>query len=262
MSDNPLKTWLEHDEQILRLQLTRPKANIIDAEMIDALSASLATYATDERLMAVVLGAEGPHFSFGASVEEHLPDQCAAMLKKINALVMQMLEFPVPIVAAVQGQCLGGGLELACAASSIIAAPDAMLGQPEISLAVIAPAASCLLPERIGQAQAEMLLLSGKSIDAERAKKIGLVDEVSESPTDAALAWIDENIIGKSASSLRIALAAARHDYVERVRIKLDTVEKMYIDILMQTKDPVEGLTAFLEKRNPAWENTTGGADL
>ncbi|MCH8303353.1 MAG: cyclohexa-1,5-dienecarbonyl-CoA hydratase [Proteobacteria bacterium] len=261
MTDTPLKTWLERDQQILRLQLARPKANIIDAEMIDALSASLASHAADDRLMAVVLDAEGPHFSFGASVKEHLPDQCAAMLKKINALIMQMLEYPVPIVAAVQGQCLGGGLELACAASPIIAAPDAMLGQPEISLAVIAPAASCLLPERIGQAQAEMLLLSGKSIDAERAKLIGLVDEVSEAPTEAALAWIDENIIGKSASSLRIALSAVRHDAVERIRVRLDAVEKVYIDTLMQTKDPLEGLNAFLEKRDPVWENTKAEAD-
>ena len=261
MSDTPLRTWLERDEQILRLQLARPKANIIDGGMIAALSASLARHAADTRLMAVVLDADGPHFSFGASVEEHLPDQCAEMLKKINALIMQMVEFPVPIVAAVQGQCLGGGLEIACATSAIIAAPDAMLGQPEISLAVIAPAASCMLPERISQAQAEMLLLSGKSIDAERAKQIGLVDEVSEAPTDAALAWVDENLIGKSASSLRIALTAARRDYIERIRTELRIVEKMYLDVLMQTKDPVEGLNAFLEKREPVWENASKGAD-
>jgi cyclohexa-1,5-dienecarbonyl-CoA hydratase len=182
------------------------------------------------------------------------------MLKKINALIMQMVEYPVPIVAAVQGQCLGGGLELACASTLIIAAPDAMLGQPEISLAVIAPAASCLLPERISQAQAEMLLLSGKSIDAERAKQIGLVDEVSDAPAEAALAWIDENIIGKSASSLRIAFRAARRDYIERVRSELKIIEKMYLDKLMKTKDPVEGLKAFLEKRDPVWENATKGA--
>jgi cyclohexa-1,5-dienecarbonyl-CoA hydratase len=261
MSDTPLKTWLERDEQILRLQLARPKANIIDAEMIHALSASLTDHAASERLMAVVLDADGPHFSFGASVEEHLPDQCGEMLRNINALIMQMVEYPVPIVAAIQGQCLGGGLEVACAANSIIAAPDAMLGQPEISLAVIAPAASSLLPERIGQAQAEMLLLSGKSIDADRAKQIGLVDEVSEAPTEAALAWVDENIIGKSATSLRIALNAARRDYIERVRSEIKIVEKMYLDILMKTKDPVEGLNAFIEKRDPVWENATKGAD-
>jgi len=180
MTDSPLNAWLERDEQILRLQLARPKANIIDAEMIDALSSALHEHSGDERLLAVILDAEGPHFSFGASVEEHLPEQCAGMLRKINSLVMQIIRYPVPVIAAVQGQCLGGGLEVVCAASPIFATPDAQLGQPEISLAVIAPAASCLLPERVGQAQAEMLLLSGESIDALGARKIGLVDEISD----------------------------------------------------------------------------------
>jgi cyclohexa-1,5-dienecarbonyl-CoA hydratase len=261
MSDSPLNIWLERDGQVLRLQLARPKANIIDAEMIDALAAALETYVADKRLMAVVLDAEGPNFSFGASVEEHLPEQCAGMLRKINSLIMQMIEYPVPIIAAVQGQCLGGGLEVVCAASPIIAAPDAQMGQPEISLAVIAPAASCLLPERIGQAQAELMLFSGKAIDAQRAKIIGLVDEVSEAPGEAAVAWIDDNIIGKSATSMRIAVKAARHDYAVRIRKKLDTVEKMYVEELMKTKDPVEGLNAFLQKRKPVWEIDPDGAN-
>ncbi len=261
MTDGPLKTWLERDDQLLRLRLARPKANIIDAQMIDALSAALNTHVHDKRLLAVVLDAEGPHFSFGASVEEHLPDQCADMLARLNSLIIQMIEFPVPIVAVVQGQCLGGGLELVCAASPIFAAPDAQLGQPEISLAVIAPAATCLLPERIGQAQTEMLLFSGKSIDAQRAKAIGLVDEVKESPTEAALAWVDESIIGKSASSLRIAVTSVRQDYIKRIRARLEVVERMYVEELMQTKDPVEGLNAFLEKRKPVWEDAPEGAD-
>ncbi len=261
MTDGPLKSWLERDEQVLRLQLAKPKANIIDAAMIDAVSGALESHTADLRMLAVVLDAEGPNFSFGASVEEHLPGQCAGMLKKLHALIMQMIEYPVPIIAAVHGQCLGGGLEVACASSHIIAAPDTRLGQPEISLAVFAPAASCLLPERIGQSQAEMLLLSGQSVDAEKARQTGLVDEVSDEPTEAALAWIDANIIGKSASSLRIAVTAARHDYIARVREKLQAVEALYLNELMKTSDAVEGLNAFLEKRKPVWENTVKGAD-
>ena len=261
MTDGPLRYWLERDNQVLRMQLARPKANIVDAEMIDALSAALESHITDKRMMAVMLDAAGPNFSYGASVEEHLPEQCAGMLKKLHSLIVQMIAYPVPIAAAVQGQCLGGGLEVACAASLIIAAPDARFGQPEISLAVFAPAASCLLPERVGQSQAEMLLLSGQSVDAERARQIGLIDTVSDEPAEAALAWIGENIIGKSASSLRIAVAAARHDYIARVTEKLQTVEAMYLDELMRTNDPVEGLNAFLEKRKPVWENDVTGAD-
>jgi len=260
MTDSPLKFWLERDDQVLRLQLARPKANIIDAAMIEALSAALESHVAEPRMLAVILDADGPNFSFGASVEEHLPGQCAGMLRKLHALIMQMIEYPVPVIAAVHGQCIGGGLEVACAASLIIAAPDTKLGQPEISLGVFAPAASCLLPERVGQSQAEMLLLSGRSIDAERARQIGLVDEVSDAPVDAALAWIDKNLIGKSASSLRIAVAAARHDYVARIREKLASVEAMYLDELMSTNDAVEGLNAFIEKRKPAWENDLTGA--
>jgi len=261
MSDGPLKSWLEADGRVLRLQLARPKANIIDASMIDALSIALDGYIAEPRLMAAVLDAEGPNFSFGASVEEHLPEQCAGMLDKLNALLTLMIEYPVPIVAAINGHCLGGGLEVACAASRIIAARNASLGQPEISLAVFAPAASCFLPERIGQSQAEMLLLSGNSVDAKTALQIGLIDEISDDPTEAALTWIDANLIGKSASSLRIAVAAARHDYVARIKEKLATVTAMYLDDLMKTGDALEGLTAFLEKRKPVWENNSKGAD-
>ena len=261
MSDSPLKSWLERDGQVLRLQLARPKANIVDAAMIDALSAALDSHIAESRLMAVVLDADGPNFSFGASVEEHLPAQCAGMLDKLNALLARMLDCPVPIIAAVKGHCLGGGLELACAAGRIVAAPGAKLGQPEISLAVIAPAASCLLPERIGQSQAEALLLSGNSVDAHAALEMGLVDDISDDPAQAAMAWIDANLIGKSATSLRIAVHAARYDYVTRVKKKLATVTAMYLDDLMKTKDAVEGLEAFLEKRKPVWENDAKGAE-
>ncbi|MDH3545868.1 MAG: cyclohexa-1,5-dienecarbonyl-CoA hydratase [Gammaproteobacteria bacterium] len=261
MTEAPVNAWMERDGQVLRVQLTRPKANIIDAAMIGALGAALDSYAAEPRLVAAVLDAAGPNFSFGASVQEHLPEQCAAMLDKLHALIMQMIEFPVPIVAAVNGQCLGGGLEVACAASRIIAASDASLGQPEISLAVFAPAASCLLPERVGQVHAEALLLSGNSIDAQTARKIGLIDAISDEPADAALAWIDDNLIGKSASSLRIAVVAARHDYAARMREKLATVTAMYVNELMQTPDALEGLHAFLEKRKPVWQNDRRGAN-
>lgn len=259
MSESPVKTWMQRNGQVLRLQLHRPKANIVDAEMIAALGSELNRHAAEPRMVAAVLDAAGPNFSFGASVQEHLPEQCEAMLNKLHTLLLQMIEFPVPIVAAVNGQCLGGGLELACAASRIVASPDAKLGQPEISLAVFAPAASCLLPERVGQAQAEALLLSGASIDAETAASIGLIDAIDDAPVDAALSWIDDNLIGKSASSLRLAVTAARHDYAARIRDKLAYVTAMYLNELMQTPDALEGLHAFLEKRTPGWTHDRQG---
>ncbi len=255
MADSPLKVWFDRDGKLLRLRLARPKANIIDAAMIAALDAACAEHLDNADLLAVLLDHEGPHFSFGASVEEHLPGQCAAMLKGLHGLIRKMVVAPVPILVAVRGQCLGGGLEVAAAGSRIYAAPGAHLGQPEIKLAVFAPAASCLLPERIGQARAEDLLTSGRSVAAEEAVAMGLVDAVAEDPEAAALAYFDAHLASLSASSLRLAVQAARFGYGKRVGRKLDTVERLYLETLMQTGDAVEGLTAFVEKRAPEWRN-------
>ncbi len=251
----PLKVWVERDGRLLRLRLNRPKANIVDAEMIAALDGALAQHADNTGLTAILLDAEGPHFSFGASVEEHLPEQCAAMLETLHALIRRMVECPVPILVAINGQCLGGGLEVALAGHLLFAAPEASLGQPEIKIGVFAPAASCLLPERIGQAQAEDLLYSGRSISGAEAAAIGLVNEAAADPQAAALAWFDAHLADKSASSLRRAVKAARAGFAERISAKLETVERLYTDDLMASRDALEGLTAFIDKRPAKWEH-------
>src|SRR5512140_3640391 len=102
---SPLKDWLEHDGALLRLRLARPKANIVDAAMIAALSGAFVAYRGHPGLRAVLLDAEGPHFSFGASVQEHLPESCAAMLASLHGLIMQMVEVPAPILVSVRGPC-------------------------------------------------------------------------------------------------------------------------------------------------------------
>jgi cyclohexa-1,5-dienecarbonyl-CoA hydratase len=250
-----LKVWLERDGALLRLRLARPKANLIDAEMIDALGAAFSTYEKNPGLLAALIDHEGPHFSFGASVEEHLPERCEQMLKSLHALLGRMLEWPRPILMAVRGQCLGGGLEFAAAGSLIFATPEAQLGQPEIKLGVFAPAASVLLPLRIGQARAEDLLLSGRTISALQAAAWGLVHEVADDPAAQALGWFDKHLAGKSAASLELAMRAAREPFAELARARLDDVETLYLEKLMSTRDANEGLKAFIEKRQPRWEH-------
>jgi cyclohexa-1,5-dienecarbonyl-CoA hydratase len=251
----PLQVWREHGDSLLRLRLNRPKANIVDAAMIAALSEALATHAGGDGLTAVLLDAEGPHFSFGASVEEHLPERCADMLSGLHDLIRQMLDFPVPILVAIKGQCLGGGLELAAAGHLLFATADAQLGQPEIKLGVFAPAASCLLPERIGQGAAEDLLYSGRSISGEEAFRLRLVNEVADDPEAAALAYFDAYLAPLSASSLRFAVKAARAEFSARVSARLDAVERLYLDGLMSTGDALEGLNAFIARRPAKWVN-------
>lgn len=249
---SPLKVWIEAEGRLLRLRLNRPKANLIDAGMIAALDRSFADHLDNPLLAAVLLDAEGPHFSFGASVEEHRADQCAQMLDQFHRLILRMVESPVPILVAVHGQCLGGGLEVALAGHFLFAAPDAALGQPEMKLGVFAPAASCLLPELIGPARALDLLLSGRSISGMQAAEMGFCTSAAD-PASAALAYFQEHLSSKSASSLRHAVKAARGDYCARVRSKLASVERRYLDELMRTHDAVEGIEAFIAKRAVQW---------
>jgi cyclohexa-1,5-dienecarbonyl-CoA hydratase len=251
----PLTVWLEADGRLLRLRLSRPKANLVDAGMIAALGAALAEHLPAPRLTGVLIDADGPNFSFGASVEEHLPEQCAAMLAALHGLLRQMIESPVTILVAVHGRCLGGGLELALAGHLLFVHPAAELGQPEMRLGVFAPAASCLLPELIGTQRASELLLSGRSVSGVEAAATGLALQSAEAPSEAALAWFSAQLLPKSASSLRHAVYAARCDYARRVVAKLAEVEQRYLGGLMQTRDAVEGLTAFIAKRNPQWEH-------
>ncbi len=251
----PLEIWLDRDEALLRLRLDRPKANLIDSTMIVSLAQAFAAYAEPGEVRAALIDAEGPHFSFGASVEEHLPDKCAEMLSSYHDLLKVMLEWPRPILVAVRGQCLGGGLELALAGSLIFASRDAKFGQPEIKLGVFAPAASCLLPLRIGQAAAEDLLFSGRSIDVAEAKALGLVQAVADDPEAAALAYFDTHLATKSASSLAWAVDAVRESFVPQVERRIAHVERVYLNHLMQTHDANEGLAAFLAKRAPKWEH-------
>ena len=252
---SPVKIALERDGALLRLTLARPKANLVDAAMIAALHAALREHRGRHGLRAALLTAEGPHFSFGASVEEHLPARCAAMLASLHAMLLAMLEFPVPILVAVRGQCLGGGLEVALAGGPIFAAPDATLGQPEMNLGVFAPAASCLLPYRVSHAAAEDLLLSGRSLTGTDAKALGLVEVIADDPQAAALAYFDTHLAPKSAAALACAITAVRAPLVANVRRRLDELVDLYVGTLMKTRDANEGIAAFLARRQPRWEH-------
>ena len=239
---------------MLRLRLDRPKANLVDMECAEAIHGALGAHIGDSGLLAVLVDHAGPHFSYGASIPEHLPDRCAAMLEGMHRMILAMVEFPLPILVAVRGLCLGGGLELASAGHLLFAAPDSKLGQPEIKLAVFAPSASCLLPERMGQARADDLLISGRTVTGTEAQAMGLVTATADDPEAAALAYFDQYLGGLSAPALRCAVQAARMGYGQRIREKLARIEELYLQDLMAKLDPVEGLTAFMAKRPPVWK--------
>jgi len=240
---------------VQRIVLATPKANILDAAKMTALTEAFEEARADRDLKAIVIEGEGDHFSFGASVPEHLPGKFEEMIPAFHDMFRRLLDASVFTVAAVRGQCLGGGLELAAFCQRVVASPTAKLGQPEIVLGVIAPIASVILPERMGRPAGEDLCLTGRIIGAEEALARSLVDEIADDPADAALAWIRQHLLPRSASSLRLAVRAARAGWAERFLAALAETERLYLEELMATGDAVEGLQSFLEKRAPVWRN-------
>jgi cyclohexa-1,5-dienecarbonyl-CoA hydratase len=160
------------------------------------------------------------------------------------------------VLAAVRGQCLGGGLELVSLCHRVFAARDARLGQPEIVLGVFAPVASLLLADRVGRGAADDLCLSGRSVTADEALAMRLVDEVVDGdPAEAALGWARTHLLPKSASSLRYAVRASRAEQRARLATELPRLERLYLDGLMSTADAIEGLQAFVERRPAVWRD-------
>lgn len=253
-----IKVDYTHSNSVARIILDDGKGNILDKIMMSELNELLDSFAEKKDLKLITIEGAGKHFSFGASVEEHTKENAAEMLEQFHKIFYSIIELSVPALVKISGQCLGGGLELALACNFIFADKSAKLGQPEILLGVFAPPASLLLPMKIGNALAEELLITGKSITAEEGKNIGLINEVFESreEMDKTLdEWIDKNILGKSASSLRFAVKAARSSFNKKIEEMLPRLEDMYLNSLMETEDANEGINSFLEKRKPVWKN-------
>ena len=244
------------DGQALRVVLNAPKANVLDGVMMGEINALLDDCEQRPELKLLCFVGEGKHFSFGASVPDHVKEKAPAMLEAFHGMFLRLVELAIPTAAAVCGQCLGGGMELATFCNRVVAHPGAALGQPEIQLAVLPPVASIVLPLRAGQGVADDIILTGRSVSGEEALEMGLVDALADDPLAAVEAWAAEHLAKKSAAALRFAVRSARWHFNANMTRELKRVEKLYLEELMETHDANEGLGSFLEKRRPQWTNS------
>lgn len=237
--------------------LFNEKGNIVTAEMVDALRAALEGLSNNPDLKLISLEGAGADFSFGASIPEHAPDRISEVLPAMHGLIDDLLDVPAVTAAVVRGRCLGGGFELALACDFIFAADDAVFGLPEISLGVFPPAASALLPLRIGSSRSTRAILTGETTAAPAWRDSGLLALVvpSDRLTEEVDHWFATHLAPKSAAALRHAAAAARMELCARVRDTLPALERLYLDDLMRTHDAAEGVAAFLARRPPSWKN-------
>lgn len=256
MGTGPLTVEPLEGGAIWRAAIGGSKGNVLDAPVMAALADLFRNAAASTHLKVICLEGQGAHFSFGASVAEHRPPFVEAMLAGFHGALLAMLDSAVPVLAAVRGQCLGGGLEIVSLCHRVFAARDARLGQPEIVLGVFAPVASIVLADRVGRGAADDLCLSGRSTTAVEALAMRLVDELVEGdPAEAAIAWARTHLLSKSASSLRYAVRACRAGLRARLAAELPAIERLYLDGLMSTADAPEGLSAFVERRRAVWRD-------
>ena len=235
--------------------LDAPPLNILTLPLLRELRARLDELAGEDALRVLVLRAAGKHFSAGASVEEHLPDQVGEMIPEFMDTVQALHDFPLPVVAAVHGRCLGGAFELVLAADLIVASEGALLGFPEIQLGVFPPAACVQLRALCFRQLAAELIYTGDPQRAASLVEAGLIRRVVP---DASLleevTTLAQRIARGSAAALRTtkrALLAASPGMTDA----MGRVTRIYLDDLMATSDAVEGLTSFVEKRRPEWSH-------
>ena len=237
------------------ITLGHPTGNIITVDVLQGLLAALEPLQDRPHLKLLTMTGAGGDFSFGASIPEHAPDQIRRALPIAHDAIRALLSVPAVTAAVVRGRCLGGGFELALACDFVFAEASATLGLPEVALGVFPPAASALLPARIGTARATDAIVTGAVRPASDWSRSGVVSTVTrDGDLDPEVdRWFATYLAPRSAAALRYTTAAARFSLARHVSAVLPDLERLYLDDLMQTTDGLEGIAAFLQKRAPRW---------
>jgi len=249
---------LEVADAVATMRLDRPKLNPLDAAMQEEIRAAAHEAADRDDVRAVVIYGGPNVFAAGADIKEMADMSYADMARhsgKLQSAFTAVASIPKPVVAAVTGYALGGGCELALCADRRVAADEAKMGQPEITLGIIPGAGGTQrLSRLVGPSKAKDIIFTGRFVEADEALRIGLVDEVvaADAVYDTAIAWA-----GQFASGPAYALRAAKEAIDHGLGVDLDTgleIERTQFAGLFATEDRTIGMRAFLGKAKPAFE--------
>ena len=242
---------VEVDGQVATIRLDRPKMNALNAQVRDEIAAAAAEVSGDDAIRAAIIYGGERVFAAGADIKEMAPLGVAEMASYAAALqsaLNHVAAIPKPVIAAITGYALGGGLELALCADFRVLGAGAKIGQPEILLGVIPGAGGTQrLARLVGPAKAKDLVFTGRHVGAEEALEIGLADAVVPDdevyPTAVAMAR-------KLAAGPPLALAAAKRAIDEGLDGTLAAglqLESRLFAELFDTEDQKTGMASFLE---------------
>ncbi len=243
-------------DDVAYLELNNPPVNIMSAALMDHMSGLLETIGADNSLKAVAITAAGKAFCAGADVGEHRPENAAAMIASFGRLFRKFDALEIPVVMAVGGAAMGAGFELILMADVLLAAEKAKFGQPEIRLGFFAPVGVVVLPELVGRAKAMEITCTGRVYTAAEMAHMGLASKVvpPEELNDALEATL-KDFRAASPLVLRLNSRTLKSGRDGSFADKLAHAEKVFLEELMTSADPVEGIEAFYGKRAPEWRN-------
>ena len=242
---------LEFGDGVVTLTLNQPPVNALDASLVAELHASVSAIAADDDVRAVVVTGGRSVFAAGGDVKEMSGWDYPHALRHARALgdaCTALAALPVPVIAAINGYALGGGLEVALAADIRICADDSRLGFPEITLGLIPGAGGTQrLPRLVGDSRAKDLVLTGRSIRPDEALDIGLVNQVvaADEVLGTATAYARRFVGGPA-----VALHAAKQAIDRGRQVDLATgfeIEGALFAGLFATEDRTIGMASFLE---------------
>jgi cyclohexa-1,5-dienecarbonyl-CoA hydratase len=245
---------LEFAPPVARVVLRHAPLNVIDIPMMEELIAGLEEVEARSDVSVVVLSGEGKSFSAGVNVADHTPDKVELMLAKFHGVIRAVVSSKKVTIAAVQGNCLGGGAELAMVCDIVYTSTTAKWGFPEIKLGCYPPVACTALAALVGQKRASELILTGKTISGEEAAEIGLATHAFN---DTDLMSAVDKTVREVAQLSPAALAVTKKAIYAWDAMHFDKglarAEKVYLEELMNTADAHEGISAFMEKRQARW---------
>jgi enoyl-CoA hydratase len=237
--------------------LNRPEArNAVNQQLLRELIDALEAFDRDDRAGAMVVTGNEKAFAAGADIKE-MADKTAAEMKdgSVVSTFGRLLTIRKPVIAAVSGWTLGGGLEIALACDMIIASDTAKFGQPEITIGVIPGAGGTQrLTHALGKAVAMEMILNNRTLSAVEALEFGLVNRVVE-----VEAYVEEavKLAGEIAARPPLAVRAAKKLINQAFELSLSdglSLERREFYQLFETEDQKEGMRAFIEKRPPQWK--------
>ncbi|GAC1430641.1 MAG: enoyl-CoA hydratase [Terriglobales bacterium] len=241
---------------VARISLVNPPVNVIDIAMMEELAGTLAEIEMRSDISILMFRGSAKCFSAGVDVAAHTPDKIEHMLRSFHALILGLVNSSKVSIAVVDGHCLGGGTELAMVCDLVYTSESAVWGFPEIKLGCYPPVAVTALAPLVGQKQASDLILTGRTICGREAASIGLANRsINADQLDAVVQETVERLMKHSSSSLAITKKAIYAWDSIHFDKGLARAEKIYLEELMKTRDAQEGIEAFLQRREPAWNS-------